>query len=73
AAYLKGECIDGEITVITRQQAKEADYNLSPSRWVEQADDTSHRSIRDIVAEMIELDNQVHAIDASLANMLAKL
>ncbi|MGB8870850.1 MAG: N-6 DNA methylase, partial [Rhodomicrobium sp.] len=34
AAYLKGECIDGEITVITRQQAKEADYNLSPSRWV---------------------------------------
>ncbi|MFZ0568979.1 MAG: N-6 DNA methylase, partial [Rhodomicrobium sp.] len=41
AAYLKGECIDGEITVITRQQAKEADYNLSPSRWVEQADDTS--------------------------------
>ncbi|MGB8737763.1 MAG: N-6 DNA methylase, partial [Rhodomicrobium sp.] len=73
AAYLKGECIDGEITVITRQQAQEADYNLSPSRWVEQADDTSHRSIRDIVAEMIELDNQVHAIDASLANMLAKL
>ena len=34
AAYLKGEPVEGEIAVITRQQAQEADYNLSPSRWV---------------------------------------
>ena len=33
AAYLKGEAIAGEVAVITRQQAEEADYNLSPSRW----------------------------------------
>ena len=29
AAYLKGEPIEGEIAVITRQQAEDADYNLS--------------------------------------------
>jgi len=34
AAYLKGEAAPGEIAVITRQQAEQADYNLSPSRWV---------------------------------------
>ena len=34
AAFLKGEPVEGEITVITAEQAKEADYNLSPSRWV---------------------------------------
>ena len=34
AAYLKGEPVEGEIAVITRQQAEDADYNLSPSRWV---------------------------------------
>jgi type I restriction enzyme M protein len=34
AAYLKGEPIDGVVAVITRQQIEEADYNLSPSRWV---------------------------------------
>jgi type I restriction enzyme M protein len=33
-AYRKGEPVPGEIAVITRQQAEEADYNLSPSRWV---------------------------------------
>src|SRR5438067_1243312 len=34
AAFLKGEPVEGEIAVITRQQAEDADYNLSPSKWV---------------------------------------
>ena len=46
AAYLKGEPVEGEIAVITRQQAEEADYNLSPSRWVgRQARRGRHRSV----------------------------
>ena len=34
AAFLKGDPVEGEIAVITRRQAEDADYNLSPSRWV---------------------------------------
>jgi type I restriction enzyme M protein len=34
AAFLKGEPVEGEVAVIARQQAEEADYNISPSRWV---------------------------------------
>ena len=45
AAFLKGEVVDGEVAVITREQAAEADYNLSPSRWVGQAEETELRSI----------------------------
>ena len=37
-AFLKGEPVEGEIAVITREQAVEADYNLSPSRWAGQVD-----------------------------------
>ena len=37
AAFFKGEPVEGEVAVITREQAEEADYNLSPSRWVGQA------------------------------------
>lgn len=33
-AYLKSEAINGEIITITTKQIEEADYNLSPSRWV---------------------------------------
>ena len=33
-AFVKGEPVEGELAVITREQAAQADYNLSPSRWV---------------------------------------
>ena len=48
AAFLKGETIEGEVAVITRDQAAEADYNLSPSRWVGQAEETEFRSIQSL-------------------------
>ena len=34
--FRKGEPVDGEVAVITTEQAAKADYNLSPSRWVGQ-------------------------------------
>jgi len=55
AAYLSGVLIEGEVAIITREQAEGADYNLSPSRWVEQRDTVSHRSI----PELIELVDSI--------------
>ena len=73
AAYLKGEPVGGEVAVITREQAEEADYNLSPSRWVGQTDAMTQRPIKDIVAEMQHLDDEAREIDAALAKMLEPL
>lgn len=73
AVYLAGEPVEGEIAVITREQAAEADYNLSPGRWVSQADEVEQRPIGDIVAELLALDDQTRNIDASLAKMLGRL
>ena len=73
AAFLKGEPVEGEVAVITREQAEEADYNLSPSRWVGQADDVSQRPISEIIADMQRLDEEARELDASLAKMLAGL
>lgn len=73
AAWLKGEPVEGEIAVITREQAEQADYNLSPSRWASQSDAAIHRPIKEIVAEMLQLDEQAREIDASLAKMLVRL
>ena len=72
-AFVKGEPIEGEIAVITREQAEEADYNLSPSRWVGQTDTADLRPIKDILAEMRRLDAEAREIDATLATMLARL
>ena len=73
AAFAKGEPVEGEVAVITREQAKKADYNLSPSRWVGQAATVAQRPIPEIIAEMRRLDGEAREVDAQLAKMLAKL
>ena len=73
SAFLKGEPIEGELAVITREQAEEADYNLSPSRWVGQADAVAQRPIPEIIAQMQLLDGEAREIDAQLAKMLVNL
>lgn len=73
AAFVKGEPVEGEVAVITREQAAAADYNLSPSRWVGQTDAVSQRPIKEIIAEMQRLDEETREIEASLAQMLARL
>ena len=73
AAFLKGEPVEGEVAVITREQAEQADYNLSPSRWVGQTDALVQRPIKDIIAEMQRLDDEAREIDVALAKMLEPL
>ncbi len=73
AAFLKGEPVEGEVAVITREQAVEADYNLSPSRWVGQAGAVEQRSIAEILDDLQRLDAESHEIDQSLAKMLVSL
>lgn len=72
-AYLKGEPVEGEIVVIDRKQAEEADYNLSPSRWVGQSESTEQRDIKDIVADLLRLDRDAREIDQTLAKLLGAL
>ncbi len=72
-AFLAGEPVEGEVAVITREQAEGADYNLSPSRWVGQTEAVTQRPIAEIIAEMRRLDEEAREIDASLARMLAHL
>jgi type I restriction enzyme M protein len=55
AMYLKGEAVEGELAVITQKQAAEADYNLSPRRWVDQSADIEHRSISGLLADLSRL------------------
>ena len=73
AAFLKGEPVEGEVAIITREQAKDADYNLNPSRWVGQAEETQLRSITSIIDELRDLNNQDVEISSHLMGMLAPL
>jgi type I restriction enzyme M protein len=59
--------------VITRAQAEEADYNLSPSRWVGQSSDMQHRSLKELILELSQLDEETIHVDRVLIQMLGRL
>ncbi|QNT69272.1 N-6 DNA methylase [Defluviicoccus vanus] len=71
AAWLKGEPVEGEIAVITKAQAEEADYNLSPSRWVGQSSSAEVGSVSALVRELTELDGEAHRLSATISKLLA--
>jgi len=71
--FNKGKPVEGEVAVITREQAEEADYNLSPSRWVGSETDTEHRPVREIVADLLRLDEETRATDEAVVRLLAGL
>ncbi len=73
AAFLKGEPVEGEVAVISREQAVEADYNLSPSRWVGQGATGESDSVPDLVAELRRISAAIQESDRQLFSALERL
>ena len=73
AAFLKGEPVEGEVAVISRQQAEEADYNLGPSRWVGHASEDTGHSIADLLDLFQSLLNEETKLNSNLQSALSKL
>lgn len=73
AMYLKGEPVEGELAVITTEQAREADYNLSPGRWVGQSADADHRSISELVRTAKELATKADDLWQELEPLLSRV
>ena len=73
SAYLKGEPVEGEIAVITREQAEEADYNLSPSRWVGQTQTEDIGNLSELLADVKSLSKDILESDQRLFDILRKI
>jgi type I restriction enzyme M protein len=73
AVYLKGEAVEGELAVITTQQAEEADYNLSPSKWVGQSDGAEIGSVPKLIRTLEKLNEQEASLTSELLRLLRPL
>ena len=71
AAFAKGDPVEGEVAVITQEQAQEADYNLSPSRWVGQASSAKVGSVHALLKDLLSLDDEARQLSRSLSKLLA--
>ena len=72
-AFVKGEPVEGEVAVITREQAEEADYNLSPSRWVGPAVAGEDMDLKTILNRFDEIIAAEAAVSRNLATALTPL
>ena len=73
AAFLKGEPVEGEVAVITREQTAEADYNLSPSRWVGQAANGDEADLEDIIGRFEAVATEEAKVSAKLEAVIQRL
>jgi len=72
-AYLKGEARGSLAIAITKEQAAENDYNLSPSRYLAINGEQRHREIPDIIKELAALETQAIGLDGELKRVLPHL
>lgn len=73
AMYLKGEPVKGELAVITLKQAQDADYNLSPSRWVAGAGNGDATELKVLLSRFQDCLDAEQAQEAAVKGALAKL
>jgi type I restriction enzyme M protein len=73
AMYLRGEPIEGELAVISAEQAQEADFNLSPSRWVASSADEKSATLNTLIRQFQELLDAEKVLEDGLRGALAKL
>ncbi len=73
AAFLKSKPVDGEVAIITREQAEEADYNLSPSRWVSGSVEHNGESLGSLIDRFSALLVEEAGLAGNLQTALTKL
>ena len=72
-AYLKGEPVEGEVAVITKEQAEQADYNLSPGRWVTASSGEDQIDLQEELKRFNAILEEEKAVSAELEAALQKL
>lgn len=71
--FNRGEAADGEVAVITREQAEEADFNLSPSKWVGATATNEGASIPELIGNLSSLSEEDARLTRSLLDLLQPL
>ncbi|MCO6451871.1 MAG: SAM-dependent DNA methyltransferase [Caldilineales bacterium] len=71
--YRQWQSRDKLSRVITLTQAQEADYNLSPSLFVDVNDRVKHRAIQTILSELAEAKRERNDADVQLGKILQSL
>lgn len=71
--FNRGEPVDGEVAIITREQAEEADFNLSPSRWVSGGSSDEGAGLGALLDQYEQIRQTEREVESGLHDALIKL
>ncbi len=71
--YKEFKEVEGLSKIITLKEAKEADYNLSPSRFVMAIEEEKYKDIREIKIELEKMEKEGEEIKEKLMKILEKI
>lgn len=71
SAFLKGEPVNGFVSVISNEEAANDDYNLHPSRYCATTLRDSHYDINALKKELISLENEAGSLDGELDSIIS--
>ncbi|MGC8691279.1 MAG: N-6 DNA methylase, partial [Caldisericum sp.] len=71
--YFEWKEIEGFSKIITLEEAKLNDYNLSPSRYIAINEEQEIMPIEDILVELDKVEEERNAIDKELKEILNKM
>ena len=71
--FNRGEPVDGEVAIITREQAEEADFSLSPSRWVSGGSGDEGAGLGTLLDQYEEIRQAEREVESGLHDALLKL
>ena len=72
-AFLKGADVERFVKVISIAEAKENDFNLSPSRYVDTTMKETYRPVPEILKELEELEKKALGADKGLKDIFRKI
>jgi type I restriction enzyme M protein len=73
AAFRAGEDVERLVKAAVIEEVAAADYNLSPSRYVETAAPAEHRDVQVILDELAALDSEASRLDGQLKQIFIGL
>ena len=71
SAYLAGEEVEGEVAVVTCQEVKDADYDLSPGRWAQADGSFDVESVATLLQELVGIEQRSRELSERLSHFFA--
>lgn len=73
ALYSAAQPVKGEVAIVETTDLADADYNLSPARWVRRAADLEQRSVPELLDDLVAIDARAVEVNETVYRLVRQV